>query len=103
MTERKSASSLEPEKADYAHMEHTSGDSTPQYDPKNQLDLAEQNVNAKLANPLAGIPHAKLEEQALAFAHSHGLSAEADLIRKGALVAQDPLGKLRSHRISTCH
>ncbi|KAG8770729.1 hypothetical protein FRC12_004084 [Ceratobasidium sp. 428] len=92
MTERKSASSLEPEKADYAHMEHTSGDSTPQYDPKNQLHLDEQNVNAKLANPLAGIPHSKLEEQALAFAHSHGLSAEADLIRKGALVAQDPLG-----------
>ncbi|QRV82699.1 Sugar (and other) transporter [Ceratobasidium sp. AG-Ba] len=91
MTDRKSASSLEPEKADYAHMEHSSGNVTPTHDPKNQLYSGEKNVNAKLANPLAGITHAKLEEQALAFAHSHGLSAEADLIRKGALVAQDPL------------
>ncbi|KAG9082456.1 hypothetical protein FS749_006833 [Ceratobasidium sp. UAMH 11750] len=97
MTERKSASSLEPEKADYTHMENLSGDG---YDPKKQLHLAENNVNAKLSNPLAGIPHAKLEEQALAFAHSHGLSAEADLIRKGALVAQDPLGFDALHQLT---
>ncbi|CAE6443121.1 unnamed protein product [Rhizoctonia solani] len=90
MTDVKRESSLEPEKREFAHTEQ--GSQSEDYDPKNRLQLAESNPNAKLANPLAGIPHAKLEEQALQFAHSHGLSEHADLIRKGALVAQDPLG-----------
>jgi hypothetical protein len=37
---------------------------------KNKLHLAQSNVNAKLANPLAGIPHAKLEEQLVIFSIS---------------------------------
>ncbi|CAE6405231.1 unnamed protein product [Rhizoctonia solani] len=90
MTDVKRESSLETEKREFAHTEQ--GSQSEDYDPKNRLHLAESNINAKLANPLAGIPHAKLEEQALEFAHSHGLSEHADLIRKGALVAQDPLG-----------
>ncbi|KAF8606306.1 hypothetical protein BDV93DRAFT_489755 [Ceratobasidium sp. AG-I] len=92
MADVKRDPSVEAEKREYAHNETTSdGSHGADYDPKNKLHLAESNVNAKLANPLAGIPHAKLEEMALAFALSHGLSDDAELMRKGALVAQDPL------------
>ncbi|CAE6461948.1 Putative metabolite transport protein YwtG OS=Bacillus subtilis (strain 168) GN=ywtG PE=3 SV=1 [Rhizoctonia solani AG-1 IB] len=90
MTDVKRDPSVEAEKREYTHAEQSS--QSDDFDPKNKLHLDESNVNAKLANPLAGIPHAKIEEQALSFAHSHGLSEHADLIRKGALVAQDPLG-----------
>ncbi|CAE6475084.1 unnamed protein product [Rhizoctonia solani] len=90
MTDVKRDPSLETEKREFAHTEQ--GSQSEDYDPKNKLHLDEGNVDAKLANPLVGIPHAKLEEQALQFAHSHNLSEYADLIRKGALVAQDPLG-----------
>ncbi|KAG8686806.1 hypothetical protein FRC11_008342 [Ceratobasidium sp. 423] len=87
MTDVKRDPSLETEKREFAHTEGSED-----FDPKNKLHLAQSNANAKLANPLAGIPHTKLEEQAHEFAHSHGLSEYADVIRKGALVAQDPLG-----------
>ncbi|KAJ8468921.1 hypothetical protein ONZ45_g17067 [Pleurotus djamor] len=52
---------------------------------------AGENVNAKLANPLAGIPHEQLMDDAEAFAKSHGLAELSDVFRKAALVAQDPL------------
>ncbi|KAF8606303.1 MFS general substrate transporter [Ceratobasidium sp. AG-I] len=49
-----------------------------------------QNANTILVNPLVGIPHDKLEEMAVAFAQSHGLSEDTGIICKGALVAKDP-------------
>ncbi|KAL0956130.1 hypothetical protein HGRIS_002296 [Hohenbuehelia grisea] len=51
-----------------------------------------ENVNAKLANPLAGIPHDQLMDDAEAFAKKHGLGELSHVFRKAALVAQDPLG-----------
>lgn len=53
------------------------------------IDVA-QNLNARLANPLEGIPHEKLMADASAFAHAHGLSEYDEIFQKGALVAQDP-------------
>jgi len=48
------------------------------------------NPNAKLANPLEGIPHDQLIADAAAFAKSHNLGHLADVFQKAALVAQDP-------------
>ena len=48
------------------------------------------SVNVKLANPLSGIPHDQLMEDAALFAKSHGLGELEEEFKKGALVAQDP-------------
>jgi hypothetical protein len=52
----------------------------------------ESNVNAKLENPLAGIPQQQLMADGAAFAEAHNLGHLKDLFSKAALVAQDPLG-----------
>jgi hypothetical protein len=49
------------------------------------------NVNAKLANPLAGLSHEQLMDDGAEFARTHGLGHLEDLFKKGALAAQDPL------------
>lgn len=49
-----------------------------------------ENVNAKLANPLSGIPQEQLMENAAAFARAHDLGHLEGIFQKGALVAQDP-------------
>ncbi|KAJ4468263.1 MFS sugar transporter [Lentinula aciculospora] len=49
-----------------------------------------RNLNAKLANPLAHIPHEQLMEDAKLFAEAHGLEDLVVEFQKGALVAQDP-------------
>ena len=51
-----------------------------------------ENVSAKLENPLEGIPRDQLLRDAEAFAKTHGLEEYTDEFKKGALVAQDPLG-----------
>ncbi|KAH9948984.1 hypothetical protein B0H21DRAFT_731013 [Amylocystis lapponica] len=48
------------------------------------------NLNVKLANPLAGIPHHQLMADAAAFAKEYNLADISDELQKGALVAQDP-------------
>ncbi|KAJ8696572.1 hypothetical protein PTI98_006432 [Pleurotus ostreatus] len=50
------------------------------------------DVNAKLANPLEGIPQEQVMDDAEAFAKKYGLGELSDVFRKAALVAQDPLG-----------
>jgi hypothetical protein len=52
-------------------------------------DLA--NINAKLANPLAGLSHDQLMNDGAEFARTHGLGHLEDLFRKAALAAQDPV------------
>ncbi|GLB37270.1 putative sugar (and other) transporter [Lyophyllum shimeji] len=54
-------------------------------------DPSTENINAKLANPLAGLSHDKLIADGEAFAKSHNLGHLSALFQKGALVAQDPL------------
>lgn len=58
----------------------------------NAADLMRRNTSAKLANPLAGISHAKLEEMGATYARKHHIGDEEDVraFRKGAILAQDP-------------
>ncbi|KAI9675091.1 MAG: hypothetical protein M1817_001499 [Caeruleum heppii] len=59
------------------------------------LDAAERarrNINAKLANPLAGYSHTELEQMGADYAMKHQLGEEDDIqaFRQGAVCAQDP-------------
>ena len=49
-----------------------------------------RDLNAKLANPLAGISHEQLMADAAEYAQTHGLAEYTETMQKGALVAQDP-------------
>jgi len=48
------------------------------------------NVNAKLSNPLRGIPHDRLMADVEIFAQEKGMTHLLPELKKGALVAQDP-------------
>jgi hypothetical protein len=68
------------------------GESIPEKRPQpSDFDHNLSNVNAKLANPLAGLPQEQLMENGAEFARTYGLGHLEDLFRKGALAAQDPL------------
>lgn len=54
-----------------------------------EIDL-NRNLEAKIKNPLAGIPRAQLMRDVEAFARQKGLEAQLPVLRKGALVAQNP-------------
>ena len=54
------------------------------------IDTVGENVDAKLANPLQGIPQDKLIANAARFARHHGLEDLTEDFKKGALVAQEP-------------
>lgn len=55
-------------------------------------ERARRNVNAKLANPLAGMSHATLENMGAMYARKHQVGDEEDIraFRLGACLAQDP-------------
>ncbi|KAI9760426.1 MAG: hypothetical protein M1835_000176, partial [Candelina submexicana] len=55
-------------------------------------ERARRNVNAKLANPLAGYSHAELEEMGATYAQKFQLGDESDIraFRRGAVLAQAP-------------
>jgi hypothetical protein len=52
--------------------------------------LNTHNITARIRNPLAGIPRDQLLAEVEEFAQEHGLSEHVAILRKGALVAQDP-------------
>ncbi|KAH0555971.1 hypothetical protein GP486_006084, partial [Trichoglossum hirsutum] len=56
-------------------------------------EIARRNLNARLANPLAGYTHAELEDMGAGYAEEYQLGDETDVVafRKGAVLAQDPL------------
>ncbi|KAF9064148.1 hypothetical protein BDP27DRAFT_1334024 [Rhodocollybia butyracea] len=56
-----------------------------------RIDLA-NNVNARIQNPLHGIPKTKLLSQVEAFAQEKGLEEALPFLRKGAVLAQNPKG-----------
>ena len=60
--------------------------------PMTAAERARRNVNAKLANPLAGYSHAELEEQGAAYARKYQIGDDDDVraFRKGACLAQEP-------------
>ncbi|KAK4124332.1 hypothetical protein N657DRAFT_680344 [Parathielavia appendiculata] len=49
-----------------------------------------RNLEARIRNPLEGIPEDELMSRVEAFAQEKGLTEHLPLLRKGALVAQDP-------------
>ncbi|KAF2766790.1 hypothetical protein EJ03DRAFT_168353 [Teratosphaeria nubilosa] len=49
-----------------------------------------KNLEAKISNPLAGIPYDDLMRDVELFAQDKGIVDKTDLIKRGALVAQDP-------------
>lgn len=51
-----------------------------------------ENLEAKIRNPLAGIPHDQLMRDVEAFAEYRGLTEHVHVLKKGALVAQNPAG-----------
>ncbi len=59
--------------------------------PHSNVDTALSNVNAKLANPLAGLTHEQLMASGAEFARTHGLGHLEEEFKKGAIAAQDPL------------
>lgn len=56
-------------------------------------DKARRNVNAKLANPLAGYSQPELEEMGAEYARKYQVGDEGDIraFRMGAVLAQDPV------------
>ncbi|SCV74687.1 BQ2448_7716 [Microbotryum intermedium] len=52
---------------------------------------SDENINAKLENPLAGISLERLQAMGRAFAHEKGLEEYEEEFAKGAMVAQNPL------------
>ena len=59
--------------------------------PSVHIDPAISNVDAKLANPLAGLSHEQLMASGAEFARTHDLGHLEEEFKKGALAAQDPL------------
>jgi hypothetical protein len=55
-------------------------------------DQLRANVNAKIANPLAGFSHSELAEKGEDYAKKFGIGGEEDVraFRIGAILAQDP-------------
>jgi hypothetical protein len=72
--------------------EYTSRSTSPEPVVKHTIDPTVENVNAKLANPLAGIPRDQLMRDGAHFARHYGLGHLEKQFSKGALVAQDPDG-----------
>ncbi|KAF4625198.1 hypothetical protein G7Y89_g12970 [Cudoniella acicularis] len=56
------------------------------------VDQLRHNINAKLANPLAGLTHQELAQKGEDYCRSHQIGDEADIraFRLGAIVAQNP-------------
>ncbi|KAF8849552.1 hypothetical protein BDZ45DRAFT_604243 [Acephala macrosclerotiorum] len=71
-------------KKDTVHLEHVE-------DPKDRINVSfSQNINAKICNPLAGIPKPELLASVAEFCNSYGLREHISIFEKGALVAQNP-------------
>lgn len=62
----------------------------PSYAHRQTIDPAKENINAKLANPLAGIPHDQLMRDGAAFARKYKLDELENEFSKGAVIAQNP-------------
>jgi hypothetical protein len=104
MAEYKGKASKEGSLGDYDHpteagREHvntrgsTAGTSSRRRLSMTPEEIARRNLNAKLANPLAGYSHAELEEMGAEYAERYVRGDETDILafRKGAVLAQDPL------------
>ncbi|KDR75375.1 hypothetical protein GALMADRAFT_123213 [Galerina marginata CBS 339.88] len=68
---------------------HSDSEKASAQDLRESLDFV-NNVNAKIQNPLHGIPHDKLLSQVEAFAEEQDMKDILVLLQKGALLAQNP-------------
>ncbi|KMP05561.1 proton myo-inositol cotransporter [Coccidioides immitis RMSCC 2394] len=61
-------------------------------EPLSAAERARRNINAKLANPLAGLSHAALRGRGERYARKHQIGDEEDIraFAMGAVLAQDP-------------
>ncbi|KAI0602311.1 sugar transporter-domain-containing protein [Biscogniauxia sp. FL1348] len=78
-------------------VEPTSGPTAQKYDSHLSVEKGHhrtvdinQNLNAKISNPLSGIPREQLFAEVDSFAQRNGLTEYNLVLRKGALIAQDP-------------
>jgi len=78
-SEKKADGIIEFNSADHSESGHGS----------DHIDL-NSNLEARIKNPLKGIPHAKLMSDVALFAQEKGLVEYTEVLQKGALVAQDP-------------
>ncbi|KAI6782601.1 Arabinose-proton symporter-like protein [Emericellopsis cladophorae] len=74
--------------ATHAHSIREATESTP---PPRKVNFS-ANIDAKIRNPLVGIPRRRLLADIDDFCRAKGLEKHRGIIRKGALVAQDPSG-----------
>ncbi|KAF2703468.1 MFS transporter [Pleomassaria siparia CBS 279.74] len=72
------------------HHEHRGSIFADEHKRKESITALSANVDGEIRNPLVDIPKAQLLADVDAFAKENGLEAEAPLLRKGALVAQNP-------------
>ncbi|KAI1204154.1 uncharacterized protein F4807DRAFT_465979 [Annulohypoxylon truncatum] len=82
MSEKGQADAIEPKGVEGHYLETG-------VDTAEHVDLNE-NLEARIKNPLKGIPREKLMRDVEAFAHEKNLVEYIPVLRKGALVAQNP-------------
>ncbi|KAI1774385.1 hypothetical protein F4818DRAFT_80823 [Hypoxylon cercidicola] len=82
MSEKHQADAIEPKGVEGTYLENG-------LDATEHVDLNE-NLDARIKNPLKGIPREKLMRDVEAFAEEKGMTEHIALLRKGALVAQNP-------------
>ncbi|KAI2465122.1 hypothetical protein F4781DRAFT_40529 [Annulohypoxylon bovei var. microspora] len=82
MDEKPQADAIEPKGAEGNYLETG-------VDTAEHVDLND-NLEARIKNPLKGIPHEKLMRDVEAFAHENNLVEHIPVLRRGALVAQNP-------------
>ncbi|KAI1463396.1 uncharacterized protein F4812DRAFT_463731 [Daldinia caldariorum] len=83
MSEKSQADVIEPKGVEGQYLEHG-------IEATEHVDL-NTNLEAKIKNPLKGIPYEQLMRDVEAFAHEKGLEEHIPILRRGALVAQNPL------------
>ncbi|KAI8959260.1 hypothetical protein F5Y11DRAFT_11486 [Daldinia sp. FL1419] len=82
MSEKPQADVIEPKGVEGHYLEHG-------VEAAEHVDL-NANLEAKIKNPLKGIPREQLMRDVEAFAHEKGLVEHIPILRRGALVAQNP-------------
>jgi len=78
------------EKAQEITNDHASASDESVYEKSPDIPNLNNNLSARIHNPLAGIPRKKLMQDVDQFAQEQNMSDISYLLRKGALVAQNP-------------
>ncbi|CRK36698.1 putative polyol transporter 2 like protein [Verticillium longisporum] len=79
----------DPRKTSTAHDENVEKGNV---EPQNDYGALSRNLEARIINPLEGIPYNQLMQDVETFCQEKGLSEHTAVFRKGALIAQNPEG-----------